>query len=30
MQKSGLDGANVPEIVDIVMALVDFGVIEKL
>jgi hypothetical protein len=30
MQKAGLDGANIPEIVDIVMALVDFGVIERI
>ena len=30
MQKAGLDGANIPEIVDIVLALVNFGVIEKI
>jgi hypothetical protein len=30
VQKAGLDGANIPEIVDIVMALADFGVIERI
>lgn len=30
MRKAGLDGANTPEIVDIVMALVNFGVIERI
>ena len=30
MLKAGLDGANIPEIVDIVMALIDLGVIERI
>jgi len=30
MQKAGLDGAHTPEIIDIVHALVEFGVIENL
>jgi hypothetical protein len=29
MKKAGIDGTYIPEIIDIVQVLIDFGVIEK-